>query len=205
MKHKMYCLKISQKMLHLPNFDYWPYDRMYLIHIDDFHVAPLMYRYYFHMPLTPKLLEVLNRIEIEAHREITVSRNDAKFNYIKGKSAGQFQWIDNPNEWRIISPTHVRGKYKNSKAVASLLEYVTTSAIQSHNHNEKIELPQIALHTPKREIGFFCAICANLPQFHEGKCRPGTHQCKLKIDTELPFDDHFRRALKKSAEEAGGD
>lgn len=192
-------------MLDTQDFDYWPYDRTYLIHNDDFHIAPHMYRYYFHMPLTPRLLEVINHIEIEAYREITVDRNDEKLKYAKGNFRGQFAWIDNPEEWRILVPTHVKGRYKNKKAVASFLEYISTKAIQSDSHNQTIELPQIALHTPQREIEFFCAICTNLPQFHDGECRPGTHECKIKIDTSLPFDDHFRKALRKSVEEAGGE
>lgn len=204
MKHKIYCLKINQKMLFSNGCDYWPYDRTYIIHNDDFHLAPRLYRYYFYMPLTAYLLKALNRIEVKAHREISVDRNDTKLQYVKGSSTGQFTWIDDPNNWRLLIPTHVKGKYENNKAVASFLQYVTTKSIHA-GHNVSIELPQISLHTPKRDIEFFCAICTNLPQFYHGECKLGTYSCNLNIDTELPFDDHFRRSLAKSIEEAGGD
>jgi len=204
-QRKIYCLKVSQKMLDTPIATYWPYDRAYLIHRDDFHVAPHMFRYYFHMALTPELLHVLNRVEVNAHRTMSLVRDDEKFKYVKGTSQGQFTWIDDPENWKILVPTHVKGRYKNNKAVASFIQYFSTNAINAYHHNDKIELPQVSLHTPKRDIEFFCAICTNLTQYHEGACKPATQSCKQKIDTELPFDDHFRRALRKSVEEAGGE
>lgn len=205
MKQKIYCIKINQKMLNDPQFTYWPYDRSYLIHKDNMEVAPRMFRYYFYLPLNSRLLKVLNKIEINAYREIPVSRDDEKSTYRRGSSTGQFNWIKEPEEWTIIIPTHVKGKYKNNKAVSSFLEYISTKAITTHQHNSRIDLPQISLHTPKREINFFCAVCSNLPQFYHDECKPGTLTCKRKVDTELPYDPHFRLALKRSIEEAGGE
>lgn len=205
MNKQIYCIKINQKLLQDAKFDYWPYDRSYLVHKDNIHIAQHMFRYYFYLPLTSGMLTALNKIEVNNHRHITVARDDSQFKYVKGEVRGQFNWIEDPTEWTVIVPTHVKGRYKNNVAVASFIEYVTTKAINSDYHNRKIELPQISLHTPKREIEFFCAICTNLPNFYHGECGPGKQSCKRNIDTELPFDDHFRKALKRSVEEAGGE
>jgi hypothetical protein len=151
------------------------------------------------------MLTALNKVVINKHRHITITRDDSQFEYVKREVRGQFNWIEEPTEWTVIVPTHVKGRYKNNIAVASFIEYVTTKAINSDYHNRKIELPQISLHTPKREIEFFCAICTNLPNFYHGECGPGKQSCKRNIDTELPFDDHFRKALNRSVEEAGGE
>ncbi len=201
---KIYCIKISQKYITDPQFDYWPYDRSYLIHKDNFHIAPFMFRYYFYMQLTPEMLRALNNIEVKAHREITTIRNDSKFEYVRGSSTGQFNWIENATEWFLMVPTHVTGMYRDKKAVASLLAYISTRAIKQEHHNKKVELPQISLKTPTRDIKFFCATCTNITNFYEGDCKAGTSSCKLHVDAELPFDENFRLALKRSAIEAGG-
>jgi len=209
------CVKIAQRKLRhtktRPAYDYFPYDRVYLVRTK---IAPIFrktFRYYLSMPLTKDLLHALNSLNVSDIRESTVIRDDNRRAGSPGRAQDNFQdrnLVRNPKGWTMIVPTHVKSKYRDTKnfknPYASEVVYLMTRAIQ-RGHNNQVSMPQIAFHTPNRVIPLLCAACKCLPQFHTGECSPGTHKCREQIESELPLDSDLFRNSMRSIEEIGGD
>jgi len=210
MPKTIYCVKLCQRQVQgneelgtKTPYLYFPYDRFYLMKRNDLPLAQKMFRYFFMLPLDEDLRQAIKNVRVDKTRTISQLRNDNLFEYIVVSAGGYISWLTDLNEWMIVVPTHVRGRYKDREAINSFVGYVQSQAV-FRNIDKEINMPQVTLFTPTREIGLFCAVCTNIMDYYEGKCRPGTQLCLKNVDTELPYDSYNARSEKQSSEEVGG-
>lgn len=199
----IYHVKIAQRNLNCPDptLDYFPYDNVYIAHKNDEHLVQRMFRYYLIMDYTDVISTMLNSTWVEQEQTIRIHRDDLAFEGDTLQKISQFN-ISNPEDWFLIVPTHVLSQSRKGRRVPdiSTIGYLMSDVIGRH-HNININLPAIAIQTPDTKIPLLCSICANLPQYYEGKCLPGTYDCRMKAKTRLPLDLDRKQSLQASAKE----
>ena len=212
MKDRIMCVKIAQRVLpHTGESKYerFPFDRVYL---GKKHLAPQfrqMFRYYMWMTLDQPLLDALNVLRVASSRETLVKRDDFKSKpVVQEESKDVFlQYIKNVKDWLLVVPTHVKTVFRDPEKFKdpekSELKYILSNAI-TKGYNHRVRLPTITLVTPHRTIPILCGVCKNVLDMHAGKCLPGQHLCKAKVDVRLLHDNHNSVTTAQSVEEAGG-
>jgi len=190
------CVKIAQREIKGgTGYQYFPYDRVYLVPRELRATVFRMFRYFFEMDLDNDLLAALTLLKVTHERTITVDRDDKK---LEGKREGD-ELTDRvvcPEEWLLIVPTHIKGRKKEDKRESakeeSVLMYRFSKVLQrSSASNAKARMPRISLHTPYKEIPLFCAVCTRILDFHDNKCSPGKGMCSKNAETILPADAYF--------------
>lgn len=211
MKDKILCVRIAQRVLPEEaacGYTHFPFERVYL---GKHHLAPQfrkLFRYYLSLTLDTHLLGALNTLFITQEKETRHRRDDNKLQGTPRNNRDAFgNLIQNPAEWLLVVPTHVRTNYKNEKEYkhpeSSELGYLLSQTITS-GYNEKVRMPQIALHTPKRTIPILCGVCKHNLDLHAGKCLPGRPSCANKIKVTLRLDKHNSDTTAQSVNETGG-
>jgi hypothetical protein len=192
------CVKIAQRALPgAGGYQYFPYDRVYLMPQELRPTAIRMFRYFFELELDAGLLAALNHLSIAHERKITVERNDVQ---LQGKDSGKIPNIGHPEAWRLIVPTHIKGRRREEKSEAAaeeaVLMYQFSKVLRrSATSNSAASLPRISLHTPYRDIPLFCAVCTKILDFHDNKCTPGKGTCAKNAEAILPADTYFHEVL----------
>lgn len=199
----IYHVKIAQRSIRREGstVDYFPYDNVYIVHRNDEPRIKRMFRYYLVMDYTEIIAKMLNSLRIEKERTVKTCRDDTALEGYTFNKTNRFS-ITRPEDWLLVVPTHVRSKIRKGHKIPDVSEvgYIMSSVI-CINHNLGINLPAIAIQTPDTKIPLLCSICANLPSYYDGKCLPGTHDCRRNAKTRLPLDNDKKHALELSAEE----
>lgn len=199
----IYHVKIAQRNLLCsdPTLDYFPFDNVYIVHRKDEHLVHRMFRYYLVMNYSDVIAKMLEHLWVEQEKTIRVHRDDIAFEGQTVEDKNQFK-ISNSDDWLLVVPTHVNPRRRAGSKIPTFAEigYLMSSVITS-SHNLGINLPSIALQTPDIEIPLLCSICANLPNYYDGKCLPGTLTCRNNAKTKLPLDLDREHSFNKSAEE----
>ncbi len=212
MKDHIFCVRIAQRVLPEEaacGYKHFPFERVYLA---QHRLAPQfrkLFRYYLSLTLDESLLGALNTLAVTKEREIRHQRDDGKLQGATRKNPRDaFNGvIQNPADWLMVVPTHVRTKYKDEKEhkypESSELGYLLSRTIIA-GFNETVRMPQIALHTPKRTIPILCGVCKHNLDLHAGKCLPGRPSCADKIKVVLRLDKHNSDTTAQSVNETGG-
>jgi hypothetical protein len=147
------------------------------------------------------IAKMLNSLWIEQEQVIQTYRNDVAFEGRTLNKSSRFN-ITRPEDWLLVVPTHVRPKIRKGHKTPDVSEigYVMSSIV-GFNHNTGINLPSIAIQTPDNRIPLLCSICANLPDYYERKCLPGTRDCRRHIKTRLLLDTDKKLSFEQSLEE----
>lgn len=189
------CVKIAQRMIPSNekltpkhHFDYFPFDRGYLIPPESTAYIPRLFRAYMIMDFTEELRAALNDLSFTRVYHDTVHRN---FNAPQpGKARDVLDGLcDNPADWKLVIPTFLRNKYsvKSQTYVHAAIGYILSHAV-GINHNVKASLPRISFVTPPRTYPLMCVACLQLPEQLAGKCTIGTAKCRRTRAFELPVD-----------------
>jgi hypothetical protein len=204
-KGQVYCVKVNQHLIRKDKkkVHYFPFDRSYLVHRDDEHLMKRAFRYYMVMDLTPQLQEMLNLLHVENEKYITIYRNDELFRGKRPCTKKRFPELPE-EEWVLVVPTHVIPKSRKRRKTPdhSAIGYLVSSVI-GENQNAEVELPPIAVQTPSHRIPLLCSVCTKLPSYYDGKCQPGTAQCRKGATTRIALDKSRQEDAAKSIEESG--
>lgn len=208
---QIYCVKLKQLRLYENGtFDYFPFDRFYLVHKDHRKIATNMFRYSLILRVDDVIKKALNNIRFNSQRTIDVPRNNSQLKYQKldGSTPPEIDKITE-GDWLLVVPTYLaRDKDidpESRKPVTRKvrLAYTLSRAVQDI-HNMNVPMPTVMLHTPKDNIPVLCAICTHVADYHANKCTPGQSRCRRNIElNRLPVDDDFRQTIETSVKGGG--
>jgi hypothetical protein len=190
------CFKIAQRKLpqdgktssEKHGFDYFPFDRGYLIPPDATQYIPRLFRVYMLMDLTSPLLAALNELSFARVFHDTIQRNVNAPQ--QGKSRDALNGLcDTPQGWKLVIPTFLQNAYsvEKRKYVSASVRYIL-SVIIGTGHNAQAALPGITLVAPHYTYPLICVACLRLPEQLAGNCTFGTAECRNSKDFELPVD-----------------
>ena len=211
MSDSIMCVRIAQRVLPSmgeSRYTIFPFDRVYL---GKKHLAPQfkkLFRYYLQLDLDDALLDALNQLWVATTHTTPIQRdNDLQQKRPPKTCRNAFIGaIENPTEWLLVVPSHVRTIYKKpeeyKEAQKSELSYILSRAVTAQ-HNSKTRLPPVTLVTPTRTIPILCAVCRYSLDLHQGNCLPGQASCKRKTRVVLRLDSHNGNTEEQSANEAG--
>lgn len=185
------CVKIAQRILPITKthrFNYFPFDRGYLVPPEATEYLPRLFRAYMVMDLTPTLHAALNDLSFTQVYHDTVRRNPLPPQ--PGKPHQILKGLCNdPADWKFIVPTFLWNEYdaKNNKYIHATIGYILSHAVRV-GHNAEAELPRITFVTPHQTYPLMCVACLQLPEQLEGKCTIGTANCRKNCSFKLPVD-----------------
>lgn len=191
------CVKIAQRKLpegekqasgQKHSFDYFPFDRGYLIPPDAVERIPQLFRAYMVMDLTETLHAALNGLSFTGVFHATVKRNFKPPQ--QGKSMNILKGLcDDVAGWKMVVPTFLWNEYDvtKSKYLNSTVGYVLSAAVGAQ-HNTKAELPRITFVSPHQTFPLMCVACLKLPDQLAGNCTMGTADCRKNCSFKLPVD-----------------
>lgn len=184
----IYCVKLRQKKLPRTNkMSYFPYDRFYLVPKKDRNLADKMFRYFFYMDLSEDMIEAITGYHYEHLRLIPATGRPSIARAIEQELAPV--WDDLiAGSYVLIVPTYPERTRQKAAPGATeqpaIPAYYMSAAIKESD-NASLLLPQIGVHTPKRDVPLICAVCRNYAGYCENECSPGRGTCKTKI--EIPI------------------
>lgn len=182
---KIICIKIAQKVIRYPKhekqknpYEYFPFDRVYLVEKQNTDLVKRLFRYYFLIPLDRELFHALTTIQVQETSTSTIARRNKK----ETETISLVDNIANFLDWNIVIPTTYTLKHKAADgALVMKLQYILTRATRRATRSSKIKMPPIMLHTPVRE-SLLCSSCSELPSFYAGDCTPGQRSCYVNAD-----------------------
>jgi hypothetical protein len=210
---KIHCVKLKQLRLYgdtQNTFEYFPFDRFYLVPKTDRKIAFGLFRYSLIMNVDDVIKASLNNIRFDTQRTIDIKRDDARLKRTPVKDA-KLPFLERlqEGEWYLVVPTYlVRDREIDpggSKVITHKvrLAYTMSRAI-SALHNLHVRMPTITLHTPKNNIPVLCAICKRVADYHANRCTPGQAWCRKHIElNRLPVEDDFRKTIESSVRGGG--
>lgn len=181
----IYCVKLRQKKLsRTGNFNYFPFDRFYLVPKENRPLADKMFRYFFYMELSDEMVTAIGGFNYESLRLIPAVGRPTVARGVEEEMAPL--WRDlHAGEYVMIVPTYpqrTRQKAEpDSTEAPAIPAYYMTQALKGKD-NVNLLLPQIGIHTPKRDVPLICAVCRNYTGYCENECSPGRGTCKDNID-----------------------
>jgi len=210
---EIYCVKLKQLRLEgrvSESFDYFPFDRFYLVPADHKPLALRLFRYSLIMKVDDVVKRSLGLIQFTRRRTIGIKRNNSELAYsrVPGTGIPEISAI-NEGEWLLVVPTYLaRDKEidpeSNKRVTKKVRLAYTLSQAVSSIHNLSVPMPTVTLHTPIENIPVLCAICKNVASYHANKCAPGQRACRNGISlNRLPVDDEFRETIETSVKGAG--
>ncbi|RKY28656.1 MAG: hypothetical protein DRP83_00350 [Planctomycetota bacterium] len=209
---EIYCVKLKQLRLDggTQTFEYFPFDRFYLIPKTHRKLATSLFRYSLILKVDDVIKKSLNRIRFESQRKIGLKRdNDAlKWQRITDGNLPEIKEIEE-GEWLLVVPTYLaRDKEIDPESKKPVTRKVRLAYTLSHAvsdiHNLSVPMPTVFLHTPKEDIPVICAICKHVADYHANKCTPGQARCRRNIElTRLPVDEEFREVVETSIKGGG--
>jgi hypothetical protein len=209
---EIHCVKLKQLRLNGGGntFEYFPFDRFYLVPKTHRKLATGLFRFSLIMKVDDVLKKSLGNIRFQSRRDIGLKRNNQKLKWERTQT-GKIPLIENleEGEWYLVVPTYLaRDKEidpETRKPVTRKvrLAYTLSQAVQDI-HNMKVSMPTVILHTPKENIPVLCAICKHVADYHSNKCTPGQARCRRNIElTRLPIEDDFRETMEASIRGGG--
>lgn len=191
-------------------FDYFPFDRFYLVPTTHPKVAYGLFRYSLIMKVNDVVKRSLNQVRFDSRRHIDIRRNDQELEWHHTKDKRVPEITDmSEGDWLLVVPTYLaRNKEIDPESKKPItrkvrLAYTLSAAVQDI-HNIDIPMPAVMLHTPKEDIPILCAICKHIADYHANKCTPGQSQCRRNIElTRLPVDEDFRETIETSIKGGG--
>ena len=209
---EIYCVKLKQLRLYgnAQAFEYFPFDRFYLVPKTHRKVAFRLFRYSLIMKVDDILKRSLNDIRFETQRYIDLIRNNERLKR-SNVPEGKIPLLSNiqEGEWLLVVPTYlarnrdIDPESKKPVTRSARLAYTLSHAV-TDIHNLKVPMPTVTLHTPRENIPVICAICKHVADYHANKCTPGQARCKRNIElSRLPVDDDFRETIESSIKGGG--
>lgn len=210
----LYCVKIKQLQLRRTatnTYDYFPFDRVYLLPKDKKKLALKLFRFSLLMPLDDRLREALEQVHFTKQYQLDSYRNDK---HLEGTTFGAPDSFDmftdiRQGDWLVVIPTYLaRDRDINPDAQVPVsrevrLAYTLSSAVR-RLHNLKAVMPAITLHTPTTNVPFICALCKHIAEYHSNQCTLGQSRCRERMRLNgLPIADDARQMLEKSVKGSG--
>jgi len=194
---QIYCVKIHQTRLRkkkadnpLHSFDYFPFDRVYLVPTSQQEMAFSLFPHSLITPLSTSLYHALQGLNLEYRRNITIPRSTLlEYEYISYEHQGLGKNITlTPHEWLLVIPTYiVFNKDKTTNRSFPQLAY-SLSRIIIDLHNLNTNLPAITLHTPKKNIPAVCAVCKHMSRYYANGCSPGRSICRDSMQLTISLN-----------------
>jgi hypothetical protein len=185
----IYCVKLRQRKLPRTNkLSYFPYDRFYLVPKKDRALADKMFRYFFYMDLSEDMIEAITGYNYEHLRLIPAVGRPTIARAVEQELAPVWDTLI-AGSYVLIVPTYPQRTRKKSTDPESqeqpaIPAYYMSAAIRASD-NANLLLPQVGVHTPKRDVPLVCAVCRNYAGYCENECSPGRGSCIEKI--EIPI------------------
>ena len=181
----IYCVKLRQKQLSniSSGILYFPYDRFYLIPKKQKDLMYKMFQYFFYLPASSATVTAISGYTYKQLRIIPAIERPKTISDKETLIRNTTQIWDNliNNEFMIIIPTYPKRINKTSQTAPAY--YMTEALLPGSNH--KINLPQVGIHTPTRDIPLICAVCKNYIGYCENECAPGGGTCKKSIEITI--------------------
>jgi len=204
--HQIHVIKIKQNRLYSknkdgsPSFDYFPFDRIYLIPKNQSPMIPQLFKYSFIIKMNSHITSALRSLVYTRTRHIGLQRNDEELAW-KAPPDDPFTFLKD-STWLMVIPTYAyKSNVKEKHPVR--LAYVITAAMNAL-HNVKVKLPTVTLQTPRGKIPLLCSVCTEIPAYYANKCTPGQHDCRRKMNVpQLRLDKTPKGTRSASIEEAG--
>jgi len=202
---QIHVVKIKQNRMYKKikgggSFEYFPFDRVYLLQPKQTSIIKKLFKYSFVLKVDSQLTEILQYLTPIRTRHIGLQRNDADLAWKKPDS-NPLAFL-NDSTWLMVVPTYAyKSKVTDKHPVK--LAYVITAAINTI-HNLKVQLPTVMLQTPRGQVPLMCSACTEVPTYYAGKCTPGRAACRAKMDIPtLELDNTFKETRQQSIDEAG--
>jgi hypothetical protein len=184
----IYCVKLRQKKLPKSSkINYFPFDRFYLVPKENRHLADKMFRYFFYMDLSDDMIKAITGYNYEHLRLIPAIGRPSIVRGVETELAPVWDDLIAGNFVLIVPtyPQRTRDKVEaGAEDAPAIPAYYMTQALRGAD-NAQLLLPQIGIHTPKRDVPLVCAVCRNYTGYCENECSPGRGTCKDKIDIPI--------------------
>lgn len=208
----IHCVKLKQLRLYGTghSFEYFPFDRFYLVPKTHRKIAFGLFRYSLIMNVDDILKKSLSNIRFESQRTIDLKRDNERLKHTRVDN-GDIPLLKDMQEgdWYLVVPTYlardreIDPESKKPVTRKVRLAYTLSKAV-SDLHNLKVRMPTVTLHTPKDNIPVLCAICKHIADYHANKCTPGQARCREHIELgRLPVDDDFKETIESSIKGGG--
>jgi hypothetical protein len=184
----IYCVKLRQRKLpKTSKINYFPFDRFYLVPKKDRNLADKMFRYFFYMDLSDDMITAITGYSYEHLRLIPAIGRPTIARGVEQELVPVWDDLLAGNYVLIVPtyPQRTRDKVEAGATEAPAIPaYYMTQALRGAD-NAQLLLPQIGIHTPKRDVPLVCAVCRNYTGYCENECSPGRGTCKDKIDIPI--------------------
>lgn len=210
---EIYCVKLKQLRLNgnaPKTFDYFPFDRFYLVPQSSRKLALSLFRYSLILKVDDVVKQSLDLIRFESRRDIGIKRNNTELSYKNNRGEPVPEIADlKEGEWLLVVPTYlardkeIDPESKKRVTKKARLAYTLSAAVSSI-HNMRVPMPTVMLHTPQENIPVLCAICKNVANYHANQCTPGQSVCRRNISlSRLPVDEEFQEIIETSIKGGG--
>ncbi len=202
---ELHVVKIKQNRMYRKvkgegTFEYFPFDRVYLIPQKEVSIVKKLFKYSFIMTVNPQIISVLDYLSITRTRHIGHYRNDAELEW-KKPPKDALKFLENSDHIMVV-PTYAY-QSRNTERHPIRLAYVITAAIHAA-HNINVKLPTVILQTPRGQVPLMCSACTEIPAYYANTCTPGRAICRSKINIPtLKLDETFQVTHQKSITEGG--
>lgn len=184
----IYCVKLRQKKLPTATkLNYFPFDRFYLIPKENRELANKMFRYFFYMDVSDEIIAAISHYQYTSLRTIPAIGRPTIARGVEAELAPIWDELIS-GDYFLVVPTYpqrtrVKGNPNAEESPATPAYYMTQALRASDNSH--VLLPQIGVHTPKRDVPLICAVCKNYSGYCENECSPGRGTCKSNIDIPI--------------------
>lgn len=194
----IYCVKLRQQKLHKASkMSYFPFDRFYLVPKADRNLADKMFRYFFYMDLSGDMIEAITGYGYKHLRIIPALGRPVSTQAIDKELAPVWDDLIAGNFVLIVPTYPQRTRTKevdpDPNEKPAVPAYYMSQAVRAAD-NASLILPQIGIHTPRRDVPLICAICRNYTDYCENECSPGRGSCKQHIEIPVTMPSKSKAA-----------
>ncbi len=200
----IYSVKIKQLRLstwqkqNTGGFDFFPFDRMYLVREKNLKKLRKLFRYYLLVEVDGPFREAIQSIVVQQVRDVGIKRDDEALKWSPVAHDSRYDQLTflNRGKWTAVIPTFANRPEKKGQPIT--LAYTISNAVAAI-HNMRAHLPKVSLQTPHKLIPAICAICVNAADYYANTCSPARGVCKEKIKiSNVPWTDDFKRNVEES-------